>query len=61
MEVPMSELGRMYLDMIKQGKICGCELYSGRKCDKCLERERIDKINKQRASTIKRIKNKIKS
>lgn len=54
----ISPLGKKYLQMIEDGEICECNLYS-HKCDKCLKEERKREIIKKRYKIIKRIKNKI--
>ena len=51
----ITELGKRYLQLMKEGKVCNCVYLSGLLCDKCIKENRERKIFLDRNKKINKI------
>jgi hypothetical protein len=51
----ISELGKIYLEKIRKGEICGCVLYTGKECNKCKAENKKRQILSDRNKKINKI------
>jgi len=55
-----SKLGKMYLNAVKEGKICKCRMFQSRLCKECQKKEDEKNMILNRSKSIDKIKKKIK-